>query len=241
MAPPDAYPILKAADELEISASGRRTRRQPPRPDEWLSRLGTLPLMHQPGERWMYNTGSDVLGVLIARARGQPLEAFLRERIFAPLGHEGHRASACRRRSSTGWRPRYWPNSPDRRARQSTTTPRTATGAARRPSRPAAAGLVSTVDDYLAFGQMLLNKGKHGGERILSRPSVEAMTTDHLTPEQKAASGLLPGACDSRGWGFGVSVVTRRDESRPSPGQYGWDGGLGTLVGPDPPRTWSRS
>ena len=58
----------------------------PPAPDEWMRRLGTLPLMHQPGERWMYNTGSDVLGVLIARASGQPLETFLRERIFEPLG-----------------------------------------------------------------------------------------------------------------------------------------------------------
>src|SRR5215469_16313627 len=53
-----------------------------PAPDEWIRRLGKLPLMHQPGEKWMYNTGSDVLGVLIARAAGQPLETFLRERLF---------------------------------------------------------------------------------------------------------------------------------------------------------------
>src|SRR5260370_35671974 len=57
-----------------------------PAPDEWMRRLGQLPLMHQPGERWMYNTGSDVLGVLIARASGQLLETFLRERLFEPLG-----------------------------------------------------------------------------------------------------------------------------------------------------------
>src|SRR5439155_5976852 len=57
-----------------------------PAPEEWLRRLGTLPLMHQPGEKWMYNTGSDVLGVLIARASGRPLETFFRERIFEPLG-----------------------------------------------------------------------------------------------------------------------------------------------------------
>jgi CubicO group peptidase (beta-lactamase class C family) len=85
MAPPDAYPILKSASELQIGMG-------PPQPsttpgsDEWIRRLGTLPLMHQPGEKWMYNAGSDVLGVLIARASGQPLETFLRERLFEPLG-----------------------------------------------------------------------------------------------------------------------------------------------------------
>src|SRR2546425_11383607 len=85
MAPPDAYPILKAANEQQIGMGPPSPSTQPA-PDEWMRRLGTLPLMHQPGEKWMYNTGSDVLGVLIARASGQPLETFLRERIFAPLG-----------------------------------------------------------------------------------------------------------------------------------------------------------
>src|SRR3989442_9068302 len=85
MAPPDAYPILKAASEQQIGM-GPPSPSTLPAPDEWIRRLGTLPLMHQPGEKWMYNTGSDVLGVLIARASGQPLETFLRERIFAPLG-----------------------------------------------------------------------------------------------------------------------------------------------------------
>src|SRR6266545_2718410 len=85
MAPPDAYPILKAASEQQIGM-GPPSPSTMPAPDEWIRRLGTLPLMHQPGERWMYNTGSDVLGVVIARASGQTLETFLRERIFEPLG-----------------------------------------------------------------------------------------------------------------------------------------------------------
>src|SRR3989441_9968195 len=88
MAPPDAYPILKAASEQQIGM-GPPSPSMLPAPDEWMRRLGRLPLMHQPGERWMYNTGSDVLGVLIARASGQPLETFLRERIFEPLGIKG--------------------------------------------------------------------------------------------------------------------------------------------------------
>src|SRR5438445_6901652 len=65
MAPPDAYPILKAANEQQIGM-GPPSPSTLPAPDEWMRRLGQLPLMHQPGERWMYNTGSDVLGVLIA-------------------------------------------------------------------------------------------------------------------------------------------------------------------------------
>src|SRR5439155_25321799 len=85
MALPDAYPILKAASELQIGM-GPPNPAATPAPDEWMRRLGTLPLMHQPGEKWMYNTGSDVLGVLLARASGQPFETFLRERIFGPLG-----------------------------------------------------------------------------------------------------------------------------------------------------------
>jgi CubicO group peptidase (beta-lactamase class C family) len=105
----------------------------------------------------------------------------------------------------------------------------------RPPAFPSGAGgLVSTIDDYLAFGQMMLSQGKHGGERILSRLSVELMTTDQLTPEQKAVSGLVPGFFDSHGWGLGVSVVTRRDDIAAVPGRYGWDGGLGTSWRVDP-------
>jgi CubicO group peptidase (beta-lactamase class C family) len=94
--------------------------------------------------------------------------------------------------------------------------------------------LVSTIDDYLAFGRMMLNQGKHGSERILSRPSVETMTTDQLTPEQKAVSGIVPGFFDNHGWGFGVSIVTRHDSPAEPVGQYGWAGGLGTSWLSDP-------
>src|SRR5437667_9245914 len=85
MAPPGTYPIQKAMSE-QLLGQGPPSPSTPPAPDEWIRRLGTLPLMHQPGERWMYNTGSDVLGVLIARASGRPFETFLRERLFEPLG-----------------------------------------------------------------------------------------------------------------------------------------------------------
>ncbi len=200
-------------------------------PDEWIRRLATLPLLHQPGEKWMYNMGSYVLGVLIARASGRPLQTFLRERLFEPLGMKdtGFTVPAAKLdRLATS----YMVNS--------------ATGAlmlldsaqdsqwSRPPAFPdGGAGLVSTVDDYLAFGQMLLNKGKHGRERILSRPSVETMTTDQITTEQKAASGFA-GLWDNHGWGFGVAVVTKRDGVAAVPGQYGWNGGYGTSWSTDP-------
>ena len=68
MAPPGAYPIQNAMSEL-LLGQGPPQPQTPPAPDEWIRRLGTLPLMHQPGEKWMYNTGSDVLGVVIAPRR----------------------------------------------------------------------------------------------------------------------------------------------------------------------------
>jgi CubicO group peptidase (beta-lactamase class C family) len=231
MVPPGTYPIQRAASDLKIRMGPPHPHEQPA-PDEWIRRLGTLPLMHQPGEKWLYDTGSDVLGVLIARASGQPLETFLRERIFEPLGMKDTGFSVPATKL-------------DRLATSYSIDPRTgalevydkAEGGqwSRPPAFPSGAGgLVSTVDDYLAFGQMMLNKGKHGSERILSRPSVETMTTDQLTPEQKAVSGLVPGYFDSHGWGFGVSVVTRRVDVAAVPGRFGWDGGLGTSWYSDP-------
>jgi len=230
-APPGSYPIQKAAVEQGIRMGPPRPLEQPA-PDEWIRGLGTLPLMYQPGERWLYDTGSDILGVLIARAAAQPLEAFLRDRIFAPLGM-----------SDTGF---YVP--PDKLSRLATSyspNPKTgrldvydeaATGQwSRPPAFPSGAGgLVSTVDDYLAFGRMLLKQGKHGNTRILSRPTVETMTTDQLTHDQKAISGLVSGYFESHGWGLGVSVVIRRKDIWAPVGRFGWDGGLGTSWYSDP-------
>jgi CubicO group peptidase (beta-lactamase class C family) len=163
---------------------------------------------------------------------GQPLETFLRERIFAPLGMKDTGFSVPAEKL-------------DRLATSYWTPPQTGALAvydaaeggqwSRPPAFPSAAGgLVSTIDDYLAFGQMLLNQGKHENERILARPSVETMTTDQLTAEQKAVSGLVQGFFDGHGWGFGVAVVTRREDLAGSVGRYGWDGGLGTSWSSDP-------
>ena len=231
--PAGEYPILSAASAQQIGIVSPRLQ-VPLDPDEWIRRLGTLPLMSQPGERWLYGTGSDVLSVLIARVSGQPLETFLRERIFEPLGMKdtGFSVPADKQDRLASY---YFPN------------PATGTLAlldpvqesrwSRPPAFPSGAdGLVSTIDDYLAFTQMLLNQGRHGSERILSRFSVEAMLTDQLTPAQKAVSSvpLLPSFFETRGWGFGVSMIIRRDDIASVPGRFGWDGSAGTSWFSDP-------
>jgi CubicO group peptidase (beta-lactamase class C family) len=241
-APSDKYPILKLAEQIGLDALGPSA----PTPDEWIRRLGLLPLMYQPGEKWMYNTASDVLAVLISRAAGRSFETFLLERVFEPLGMKdsGFSVPAAKlgRLAES-----YWTGF-DLSATDFRTEwcrPPTETlevfdpacdGLWSRPPRfpSGSSGLVSTIDDYLAFAQMLLNGGRHGGTRILSRPSVQAMTTDQLTPQQKATSGYFPGFFESRGWGFGLSVVTRRDHPTRSIGTFGWDGGLGTSWYSDP-------
>ena len=199
----------------------------PPSPDEWVRRLSTLPLLYQPGERWLYNTGADVLGVLIARAAGQPLEALLRTRVFEPLGmvdtgfstdHVERLGSCYATDPATGERRVY--DAPDG---QWATPPAFPSGGG---------GLVSTLDDLHAFGRMLLAGGRlPDGTRLLSRASVEAMTTDHVGAERGAAG---PSPDGSQGWGFGVSVQVRRRGLGPTVGSYGWAGGLGTSWANDP-------
>ena len=229
MAPPDTYPVQKAMAEAGVAPGPNLPSHGP---DEMMKRFGSLPLLHQPGEKWMYHSGSDILGVLIARATGRKLEAFFRERIFEPLGMKDTGFSVPEAKL-------------DRLATCYQTDPETGRlvifdeargGRFVRPPvfESGGAGLVSTVDDFLAFGRMMLNQGKHASERILSRLSVELMTTDHITPEQKAASNFFPGFWDNRGWGFGMSVITRRDDLAAVPGRYGWDGGYGTSWYSDP-------
>lgn len=225
------YPIVQAAKRHQFLLGPPKPLILPD-PDEWMRRLGSLPLMHQPGEVWMYDLSMDVLGVLIARAAGQPLETFLRERIFEPLGMKDtgfsvpagkldRLAVSYEHDAKTGGLKVY--DSADGESQWS-----------RPPAFPlAGGGLVSTVDDYLAFGQMMLSHGRHGNERILSRPSIELMTTDHLTPEQRAGAGIFLGD-GQRGWGFGLSRIIRRDEVAAVPGRYGWEGGLGTSWASDP-------
>lgn len=190
-------------------------------PDAWLERLARIPMLHQPGEGWLYNTCADILGVLIARAAGRPLEEFLAERLFAPLsmGDTGFTVPAAKL---------------DRFAHYYRADPAGGLESVDEPdgqwSRPpvfpsGADGLVSTADDWYAFGRMLLDEGSAGGRRVLSPESVRRMTTDWLTPAEREASTVFLGG---QGWGFGGSVDVAPVDPWNVPGRYGWVGGTGT-------------
>ncbi|UCM89673.1 serine hydrolase domain-containing protein [Streptomyces marincola] len=210
-----------------------------PEPDEWIRRLGELPLMHQPGEHWQYHIASDLLGVLVARVSGQPFETFLRERVFGPLGMRdtGFHVPAD---DMDRLPPLY---APDPQTGEFHVWDEAEGG---RHSRPPAfqgggGGLNSTADDYHAYFRMLLNGGMHGSERVLSRAAVELMTTNRLTAQQQAARQKLAtdnvhvsfGQGQHGGWGFGMAVRTYRGDYAPI-GQFGWDGGSGTSTYADP-------
>jgi CubicO group peptidase (beta-lactamase class C family) len=226
--PPGSVPIM---DALVALGQGAPAPAGVAAPDEWLRRLGELPLAYQPGERWLYNTGSDVLGMLVARAAGQRFEDFLRERIFVPLGMTDTGFSVPAE-SLGRLLPQYAtdPGSGD----LVVSDPPDGQWAAPPAFPSGAGGLVSTIGDYAAFASMLLGGGMHRGVRILSRPSVSLLASDQLPASVKAVSGLAPGDFDDMGWGFGVSVVTRRTGLGPSAGAYGWSGGFGTSWYNDP-------
>jgi len=205
----EPWPIVTAAAGRELATFGPAQPGGTPDPDTWLARLAELPLLAQPGERWLYNSGSQVLGVLAARAVGAPFEDVLRERLLDPLGM-----------ADTGF--------------YAVDTARLATAYERRDgmfavtdppdgqwSRPplfpdGGAGLVSSADDVVAFGRMLLR----GGDPVLVPATVAEMTRDQLSAAQRA--NVWPGFSflSGRGWGYGVSVL--------DDGRYTWEGGSGT-------------
>jgi len=213
----EPWPVVAAATQAGLATIG------PPQPDAfvdpdtWIAHFGELPLLAQPGEQWLYNTGSHVLSVLCARAAGTSYDDVLRTRIFEPLGmpdtsfytEDVLRLATAYQPTADGnviWDP------PD--------------GQWSRPPAfyDGAAGLVSTVDDLLAFARMLLR----GGDPVLTADQVREMSRDHLTaPQREFGMAFLGG----RGWGLGTSVVL----DGPWAGAIGWDGGLGTsfLVHPE--------
>jgi CubicO group peptidase (beta-lactamase class C family) len=200
-------------------------------PDTWMARVSELPLLYEPGTHWLYHVSSDILGVLLTRITGRPLETVLRERVLEPLGmrdtsfvvpaEKRHRLSALYGKTpagelavvdhphSTGW----------------ADPPLFASGGA---------GLVSTGDDYLRFARMLLGRGEVDGTRVLSRKMVEAMTTDYLTPEQHTHSFFGRALWDSLGFGYGVAVRTRAAAFGPGVGSFFWPGAFGTAWYVDP-------
>jgi CubicO group peptidase (beta-lactamase class C family) len=224
------FPIVNAAKDLEL-VMGPPDPRTPHDPDEWIKRFATLPLVYQPGERWQYNTGSLVLSVLVARASRQQLADFFRTRIFEPLGMKETGFSLPA--ENTGRLPSvYMTNFQTGKLElQTASSPGVWITPPTFPS--GAAGLVSTIDDYLAFARLLLHEGIHQDRRLLSQRSVRLMTTNRLTPQQMATGDPILGG---QGWGFGMAVATAPDEVSAAPGRYGWNGGYGTSWFNDPTR-----
>jgi CubicO group peptidase (beta-lactamase class C family) len=191
--------------------------------DEFVARVAELPLAFQPGEGWLYDTGTDVLGVLLARATGKPLSALLAERITGPLGMtstsfwtpEVHRIATAYRPGADGLEVLDPPS-----------------GAFASPPgfEKLSGGLLSTASDVLRFYCAMAD----GGAPVLSPASVTLMTSDALTGEQRRQA--LPVLGPGVSWGLATSVDIEAVEPWMAPGRWGWDGGTGTTVRVDASR-----
>ena len=199
--------------------------------DEYMERLGALPLAFAPGERWVYHTPSMVAGVLIERASGMGLAEFFRTRIFEPLGmpDTGFWVPAAKRhRLASYYRGGEQPGTLVPVADNSTRY-------AAPPKFPSAGGgLVSTVDDYLRFGRMLLGRGELDGVRILSAASVDEMLTDQLPEEPERRFFLFEDFWRGAGFGLGLQITTEQSDGGPSVGSFWWHGATGVQWTADP-------
>jgi CubicO group peptidase (beta-lactamase class C family) len=196
---------------------------------EFLAQLAALPLHYQPGAMWEYSLGLDVLGLAIESVTGQSLSRYLEERLLAPLrmldtAFTVPPAKVLRYAKAL---PRDPVTGEPQTLRDGTT-----------PHKFDCGGgcAVSTAADYLRFAQMLLNGGSLDGVRVLSRKTVEYMTSDHLGPEVDLSK--LNDYPNIRGYGFGLGVAVRRSAGRGgmpgSPGEFHWAGSTGTYFWVDP-------
>ena len=200
-------------------------------PEEFMARLGKLPLVHQPGKRWLYHTSDEILGVLLARVTGMTLGEFLTERIFEPLGMVDTGFSVPKH--DLGRLPPCYATDQVTGKLEMLHAASSGYAAAPPPFESGAGGLVSTADDLRAFGSMLLARGDMN---VLSRASLELMARDQLTTEQKASSPFFPDFWDAYGWGLGMGVTTAHVDVGLAPGRFGWDGAYGTSLWVDPRR-----
>ena len=203
-------------------------------PDMWLAALGDLPLIAEPGERFTYSAGIDVLGCLLARVEGRALSEIVQRRIFDPLGMV-----------DTGfWVPA---DKRDRLALLYRACPEG--GALQDISLPlsdgpplfesGSGGLFSTAPDYLRFARLLLRRGEVDGVRLVRPETVDLMARNRLTPAQRAMPfPAVAGAWSSWGFGLGLSMMLDPDRS-PVPGSVGsytWPGAFGSWWRVDPAR-----
>jgi CubicO group peptidase (beta-lactamase class C family) len=191
----------------------------------FVASLGTLPLLHQPGEVWEYSVGFDVLGRVIEVVSGQPFDQFLQSRLFAPLhmvdsGFSVPADKLARLVAVPGTQP---PSLSDGDVGK------------RQTFFSGGGGIVSTVPDFLRFCQMLLNGGELDGVRILKPETVRLMTTDSLPPDIHIA-GHEAGPAFGTGWGLGFAIRSNPDFSLipGAVGSFNWQGSWGTFFSVDP-------
>ncbi|MER6266237.1 serine hydrolase domain-containing protein [Streptomyces sp900105755] len=220
---PDDFTLPAAQALFRVQDHGIPFREWPD-PDTWLGLLAQVPMLHQPGEAWLYGTASALQGILVARVSGRTLPDFLAERIFEPLGMRdtAFEVPASKRHRFTA---AYAPAA-DGTLRLTDTPDGAYSSLPRFPS--GGGGLVSTADDWLAFARLLLNAGAApDGRRLLTATSVSRMTTNHLTAAQRERAALF---LEGQGWGYGGSVDVAPAEPWSVPGRYGWVGGTGTTA-----------
>jgi CubicO group peptidase (beta-lactamase class C family) len=197
----------------------------PPRmsADEFVARVAEIPLAFQPGAGWRYDTGIDLLGVLLARATGKQLSDLVAERITGPLGMTStHFWTAAVDRLATAY-------TPGGRGLDVLDLPK-GIYAAPPDFEKLSGGLVSTVGDVLRFYTAMAD----GGAPVLTSELVALMTTDSLTDEQRRQAEPLVGA--GRSWGLGTGVDVTMIDPWQAPGRWGWTGGTGTTADVDPAR-----
>jgi CubicO group peptidase (beta-lactamase class C family) len=209
-------PSTAVLDSLEGSGvhMGPPAPQANPEPDAWMALFAPLPLMYQPGEKWLYNIGAEVLGVLVARASGTPFPELLRSRVLEPLGMRDTGFSvpaADLSRLGTLW-------TPGQEGAELDVFDEADGQWSRPPAFPNGAdGLVSTMNDVMAFGQALFDGA------LLRPETVHEMTTSRTTVNPAVQLG----------WGLGLGVLAGDADGRHA-GSYGWDGGLGTSWWNDP-------
>jgi CubicO group peptidase (beta-lactamase class C family) len=187
--------------------------------------LAAIPLADQPGSCWQYSRATDVLGALVEVVAGQPLGVLLQERILGPLGMKDTAFSVPKDQWHRIAEP--FANDPD------TGQPVTMLDAREVPQfESGGGGLLSTAADYIRFLQFMRNRGSLEGTRLVSRKTIEWMTSDHMGAIPANGDLLLPGY--GFGLGFSVRLASGLAPQPGSPGQYFWSGIGGTSFLVDP-------
>lgn len=198
--------------------------------DDFVARVAKLPLREQPGTRFRYGINIDLLGAIVEKASGQRLDVFFRERIFSPLGMRdtgfGVAPEKVDRLAKT------YQRGADNQLVEATSFPGTQAVNDGHGLLSGGGGLRSTAADYARFAQMLLNGGQLDGARLLSRKTVELMTSNHIAH----LADPHPFSRPELGFGLGVRMVTDlgRSATLGTPGMFGWDGAATTIVWIDP-------